>query len=260
MILIQASPSARHQNEHAQALQAGLAAVGEPSRIVHRLQPEQADGAKAVACWGWRHGAAHRQNGSDVLVMERGYLGDRFAWTSLAWNGLNGYGRVPEPPQDGGMRFRAHFGHLVKPWNPDGEYVLICGQVPGDQSLKGQDLVPWYAEQAARYRDAGHAVFFRPHPLAARRGPIPSIPGAPTLTGELSAALARAHLVVTYNSNTGVDALLAGKPTHVEDRGGMAYGIGQAERMDWLARLAWRQFTLDEIHSGFAWEHVRDGR
>lgn len=257
MTVILASPRAPHQNEHAQAMQVGLRAHGIDAKVTHRAEPGSQE---TVICWGWRVGQVHRAAGADVLVMERGYLGDRFAWTSLGWNGLNNYATVPLAPNDGGLRFNAHFGQLLKPWNPEGDYVLICGQVPGDQSLKGQDLKPWYAAQAAYYRAAGHEVRFRPHPLAARRERPAVVPGAPTLEGSLEDALAGARLVVSYNSNAGVDALLAGKPAHVEDPGSMAWDATVPDRMPWLAKLAWRQFTLDEIRSGFAWEHVRDGR
>lgn len=80
---------------------------------------------KYVACWGWRLGQHLRYKGHEVLVMERGYLGDRFAWTSLGWNGLNGRSTVPEAPEDGGERFNRNFS--LAPLNPVGEYVLIVG-------------------------------------------------------------------------------------------------------------------------------------
>src|ERR1044072_4148985 len=158
MTIILASPTSKHQTEHAQAMLAGLEMHGVKARIGHRVMPGTEE---RVVCWGWRIGQQHRAAGSDVLIMERGYLGDRFVWTSLGWNGLNNYATVPEPPCDGGVRFRAHFGHLLKPWNPQGEYVLICGQVPGDQSLRGRDLYPWYEAQAAYWAERGHQVRFR---------------------------------------------------------------------------------------------------
>jgi len=73
--------------------------------------------------------------GRDVLVMERGYIGDRTHWTSLGWNGLNGRARVPLAPADGGARFERNYSRLMHPYNPAGHYALIIGQVPGDASL-----------------------------------------------------------------------------------------------------------------------------
>lgn len=238
-----------HQGTHADALVKGLEAHG--VKVKRQGYPD----TKHVACWGWRNGRHLRERGHEVLVMERGYIGDRFAWTSLAWNGLNNRGTVPQVPDDGGERFETFHAGALKPWNPGGDYVLLIGQVPGDAALAGRDLSGWYAEQAAK--DWGRPVYFRPHPLAYRRGPVRPVPGAPVSDGGLDVALQGAAWVVTYNSNVGVDAYLAGKPTHVDDEGSMAWHVTNRQR--WAHQLAWRQWSMDEIESGYAWEHVRGG-
>lgn len=227
---------------------AGIEAHGLQARILQRHEPRAGE---TVVCWGWRGGQHYHDAGCRVLVMERGYIGDRFAWTSLGWNGLNNRGTMPDPPDDGGARFKEHHAGLLQPMQPGGEYVLLCGQVPGDMSLQGADLYPWYVERAEYWRARGKLVLFRPHPLAHLRGPVRPLPGVPMLNGELSDALAGAELVETFNSNTAVDALLAGKLISVADCGSMAWDGGDRER--WAHRLAWRQFTMDEIRSGFAW-------
>lgn len=252
MITIIASPRAQHQVTHATAMAAGLLRHGLRSTVTHRGANSGPD--DTVICWGWREGQQHRERGAQVLVMERGYIGDRFEWTSLAWNGLNNHGEMPVV-DDHGERLRRFWPRALKPWNQNGKYTLICGQVPGDMSLRGRDLQPWYEQQAERHANCR----FRPHPLAHRRAPVRAVRGAPVLDGPLDDALADASLVLTFNSNTGVDAILAGKPTYVEDAGGMAYGIDQTNRERWAARLAWRQFSLEEITSGLAWE-VAHGR
>jgi hypothetical protein len=61
--------------------------------------------------------------------------------------------------------------------------------------------------------------------LAWRRGKAKDVPGAPILDGELADALSGAAVVVTYNSNTGVDALLAGKSVTAADKGSMIWGV-----------------------------------
>lgn len=232
-----------HQGAHAKALTRGFAAHGVKVKTGYPA-------TQHVACWGWRRGRALREAGHDVLVLERGYIGDRFAWTSIAWNGLNNRGTAPVI-DDGGERFDRHHAGLLQPENHAGDYALVIGQVPGDQSLQGRDLTGWYAEQAAKYPGAR----FRPHPLAHKRGRVADVPNAPVIGGTLQEAMQGASVVVTYNSNAGVDALLAGKRIHVEDCGSMAWQVGDREQ--WAHRLAWRQWTMDEIQSGVAWEHVR---
>lgn len=252
-----------HQNVHAVALDAGLRALGIQTERRNAVSISKAD---LVACWGWRPGRMYHEAGARVLVMERGYLGDRFAWTSLGFDGLNGRATFPSAPEDGGARFETHHGELLRPWRSGGDYVLIIGQVPGDAALGGRDLRGWYAEQAKRAALEYHLpVIFRPHPLAPRRGPVYPVPGTIQHKGPLSEALARAAVVVTYNSNTAVESVLAGVPTIAMDRGSMAYevcahAIGETlitpDRRAWAHALAWKQWRLEEIASGAALEHV----
>ncbi len=240
------SPRAPHQVAHRKALEAGL-------------RRHNATGLDAVACWGWRSGKRHHRAGRNVLVVERGYIGDRFYWTSLALNGLNGRGTFPDYPDDGGRRFRS-MGRLAQ-WNPSGDSVLLAGQVRGDAALQGRDLSGWYADTAKRAEAVyGLPVRFRPHPVEVRRGYCHEVPGTELDTGPLDEALSRAAVVITWNSNTGVDALLAGKPTIAFDRGSMAWpvaghAIGEPcspDREQWAHVLAWKQWSLDEIASGDA--------
>lgn len=239
---IDLNPAARHQAEHGRALVEGLKR--------HGIDPEQA-GDNVVVCWGWRRGKAHRAAGREVLVLERGYLADRFRWSSIAWNGLNGRGEFPEYADDGGARFRS-MGLELRPWS-GGEYVLIAGQVPGDAALQGRDLAPWYAAQARRASiEFGLPAKFRPHPLAHRRGPVRPVPGADTIGGDMAAALVRAAVVLTFNSNLGVDAVVAGKMATCDDEGSMIWGFDSRARERWAHRLAWKQWTVDEIRSGAA--------
>lgn len=77
------------------------------------------------------------------------------------------------------------------------------------------------AEQAADVY--GLPVRFRPHPMEQRRrGFLRQVHGCETDRGPLADSLAGATVVVTWNSNTGVDALLAGKPTVAMGEGSMA--------------------------------------
>lgn len=248
-----------HQNAHSEALAAGLRSIGISTK---RYYSSMGVHTPMVACWGWRVGQVLHSYGANVLVMERGYLGDRFKWTSLGWNGLNGRAIFAEVPDDGGERFRTHHGHLMKPWREDGDYVLLIGQVPGDASLKGRDLRPWYAESARKAaKHFGLPVLFRPHPLAHRRGGVFTVPGTKMDHGTLAEALSRAAAVISWNSNTTVESVLAGVPTIAVDRGSMAFDMCSHDieaplimpnREQWSHALAWRQWQMDEIRSGAA--------
>jgi hypothetical protein len=257
-------PSA-HQIEHANALAEGLDRHGVEATI-YREERREWPAEDVVACWGWRLGKSLRDAGKDVLVLERGFI-DRMNWTSLGWNGLNG--RASRPQGSPG-RFWRSFPRVLRKWAPSGSYGLVIGQVVGDMSVAGVDLPNWYASAAREIQSLGLDARFRPHPVAIEHGEPANVPGTQTTFRSLAEDLADAAVVVTFNSNTGVDAMLAGKPTCVFDAGSMAWPVAvrncvsiQDEPMDrlpWAESLAWGQFSLDEIRSGFAWDCVKDVR
>jgi hypothetical protein len=257
-------PRSPHHHEWCGPFGDGLKRHGWTVEVANQWRP-----CDLLVCWGVRRPndmGAQRRHGGDICILERGYLGDRFQWTSVSFGGgLNGRGEfrgVRSDPE----RFDDHFGSL-KRWKRQEGYALIIGQVPGDMSLEPVrgSLDAWCGQVAAALRDKGHDVRFRPHPEAVKRGKGGSIPGVPTLIGDLQSALAGASLVVTFNSNTAVDSVIAGVPTVAMDRGSMAWPVTThffetesqtPDRHVWAAELAWKQFTMAEMASGFCWEIV----
>lgn len=244
-----------HHQIYGRAMQAGLEAHGIEVRIAGFDQPEPADFA---VVWGVRQRRVFAA-GIPVLVMERGHVGDRLTWTSCGWGGLGRRAHYAAPA-DRGERWSTHFGHLMQRWRTDFGYALIIGQVENDASIEGLDVFQW-AEATARDLEAlAWDVRFRPHPLAPRR-PQPRIAIARGTT--LAQDLAGAGLCVTWNSTAGVEAVLAGVPTVTFDEGAMAWPVSahhlqttRPPRWEWATRLAWCQFTIDEIRAGIAWEHL----
>lgn len=219
---------------------------------------------KHVACWGWRVGLPLWNAGHEVLVMERGYIGDRYKYTSLGWNGLNNWAEFPEYEDDGGERFRAH-GGIIHPWKTSGQYAVILGQVRGDASLKGKNIDKWYretAQQIEQYYDI--PVYFRPHPLAKRRGGYHGIAGLKNIEGTLEEVLEGALFTAAYNSNACLDSVLAGVPCLAGDKGTMAYPlcmkdvrkIVHPDREKFVHAITWRQWERAEIESGQALEKI----
>jgi len=229
----------------------------------HGVEVVQGGEADFYVAWGWRRGQPLRAAGREVLVIERGYLGDRKQYTSFGWNGLNGRAAFAEI-NDGGVRARQLFGEL-RPWRThDAGYALVLGQVTKDTAVRGADIVGWYAQAADVLGTRGWEVRFRAHPL--EPGPLPLAMRARSIGGTLGQALHRAALAVTFNSNSGVDAAVLGTPLVALDPGSMAWEVAahdleappqRPERAAWYSRLAWKQFSYDEISSGQAWEVVR---
>lgn len=200
--------------------------------------------------------------GGEVCILERAYLGDRFAWTSVSFGGgLNGRGIFRGPFEDG-SRFEQHFGDLMQPWQTGGGYALLIGQVPGDQSIRGVDIDAWYRQSVAALKKYGWPdVRFRPHPKA---GPARRASGLNQIGGTLAEAMAGAGVVMTFNSNTGVEAALFGRPVIAMDAGSMAWDVAghqvteivTPDRTAWAHALAWKQWRAEEFTSGECMEAI----
>lgn len=267
---------AEHQERTLGALGQGLRRHGWTVEAHTDYNPEPCD---LAVVWGvgGRRGAileSQRLNGARTLVLERGYMGDRFAWVSAGFDGLNGRADFCVEPDPGPERWTLLFAPLAKAnWHPGSRWVLLVGQVPGDASVKGRvELSSWYAWAAARVREVTSLpVAFRPHPVAVERGQRTPLPeGCVWAEGSLATVLKGARCVVTYNSNTAVDAVLAGVPAIACDEGSMAWAVtghdpGQVahpptpDRTAWLQRMAWCQWSREELADGTAWEHLRQG-
>lgn len=254
--VIVVNPAAELHVKWGGAFADGLRAHGWDTEFVGRRDcPHEGD---LVALWGVRNRdmiARARGIGATIVVMECGYLGDRLEQISLSVGGeLNGRGRFGKA-RDNGERFARQFGHMVRPWH-GGSVGLVCGQVPGDMSLVGcSDLPKFYREAMASVADAGFEPLFRAHPKAGGKG------------GPIADDLAKAGVMVCWNSNSAVDAILAGTPVICADEGCMAWelaghwpdmDIRTPDRAEWFREMAWRQWSVDEIASGLAWDVLKD--
>lgn len=225
--------------------------------------------ADLLVMWGVRRRSemsiqlARRQQ---VCILERGYLGNRMKWTSVSFGGgLNGRGEF-RGVRDDASRFDQNFSGLMQPWQQRSEKVaLLVGQVPGDMSLVNMDMPRWYSKVTQELLAAGYRVLFREHPRAVDRNKRITVPGTTLVTGSLAQSLAEVSLCVTYNSNTAVEAVLAGVPTITMDIGSMAWEVTShdvasgpimPERQSWAAQLAWKQWTEEELRSGACWEAI----
>lgn len=262
---ILARQGAEHQQSWGGAFAEGLRLHGWQVEISDHYQR-----ADLVVLWGVR-----RQEiisdvlncGGEVCILERGYLGDRFHWTSVSFGGgLNGRGRFFGPLSDR-SRFERHFGQCLRAYDvPYGGPALIMGQVVGDMSVRHVQIEKWYDDVSRELKELGWDVRFRPHPYPRAVGGSGGGAGLKKMDGTLHEALAAASFVVTYNSNSGVDALLYGRPTVAVDAGSMVWGIAgrttddvrMPDRSAWAARLAWCQWSDAEMRSGECWAAISE--
>jgi hypothetical protein len=163
-------------------------------------------------------------------------------------------------------RLHRYFPELIRPWRNDGHYALILGQVAGDAALAtlpGHDLNRFYYQLARDVGQLGLPIRFRPHPKSITMPPKLSLIG-----GSLTDALDKAAVAITFNSNSAVDAVLAGVPAITLDPGAMAWPVTthdfstdliRPDRLAWASRIAWSQWSLEEIAAGAAWDRLRAG-
>ena len=219
-----------------------------------------------LSAWGYRRSRemlVQKKSGRRTLIMERAYLGDRFSWTSLGYDGLNGTADFcnKDVPDD-----RAQMWSLDD-WRQGGDYALVIGQVHGDKSLDGININGWVSRTLKAAVSKYKRVVYRPHPLQRVRQ-NPSIPSGVEIdrSETIDDALSGAICCITYSSNSGVNAVAAGVPVVSEGKCSMVADISSRsvldplimpDRSDWLRRIAYAQWTPEELRSGEAWRHLR---
>jgi hypothetical protein len=221
----------------------------------------------AVAVFGlqWRGMNVLRDytdRGVPVFVIDYGYVrrtNHAHDWRTGHWQvSLGGLNRIPRFSCNPD-RFEALGIEVAKErgGDPNG-YVLLCVQTTGDAShgMDEKALQRWCEAQRARWP----ALLIRPHPLQEHLDY--GLPVCPAKT--LDEALGGARLVVTGNSNTGHDALIAGVPV-VDTVPGAAWADLAGEelpsyerRLDHFHRSAYGQWTWQEFRSGLPQRFVID--
>lgn len=159
---------------------------------------------------------------------------------------------VPMPAR----RFDAAGITLREDFDPTGP-IILCGLGPKQRRMLGLGVQQWERRTLARlHREMpGRRVLYRPkyaeHPLER----------CPTSHGPIEDALRGASLLVCAHSNTAVDACIAGVPVECED--GAAFALYEnnpmptrAQRLSFLRRLAWWQWTVPEAAQ--AWAFIKD--
>lgn len=213
----------------------------------------------------------YKELGIPILVLEVGALKRNFLW-KVGINGINANAIWAEPQWD---RFSS-LNVSTKPWRTRGSHIVVCGQNPLSEEWPLGSMERYLehtVRELRRYTD--RPIIVRPHP----RAPIKPIMvpkgvtiSVPKPTGQLDEfdfpqLMESAWAVVSYNSNPGIQAGLLGVPVFC-DSSSLASSIGNLrlsdienpnmpERADWFNRLAFTEFTVDEIAEGLPWRLIK---
>ena len=204
-----------------------------------------------------------------TIVLEVGGIKRGTTWKV----GLNGINRDAFFGDGGNDSNRARrLGLELKPWNSDGEFILICGQhekswqwhnMPrmSNWVMKTIDTIQKYSKRP---------ILFRPHP----RCPLPDIEKefrnvkrqepfkTPGSYDDFDINYRNIWATISYSSNPGIHSILNGVPAFVGPSS-LAYDVADdisflekienphmPDRRQWLNDYAWTEFTLEEISQG----------
>ena len=202
-----------------------------------------------------------------VIVLEVGGIQRGKTW-KVGINGINRDGYFGDGGNDNSRS--SHLGLFLKPWRVAGNYILICGQ--HDKSLQWENM-PRMGTWLTSIIEEIHSItdipiVFRPHP----RCPLPDIETQyqhvyrdvpQKIAGsydDFNLSFRDCHAVVSWSSNPGIQAIIAGIPAFVGPSS-LAYEVGNADlsnivspkmpdRQQWLNDYAWTEYTVDEISEG----------
>lgn len=195
-----------------------------------------------------------RRDKKPVVVIDSGYV-NRDTYFMVGLNGLNG--RANFRNESCGPDRWEVLGVELKPYRDEGDHILVCGQIPWDASVQDFDHEKWCLDIVHKLKKiTPRPIRFRPHPKIAR-APLPPI----------EHDLERAYAVVTFSSNSGVDAAIAGIPVFALDKGSMAWPVSSHDltyihnplkplREPWAFNLAYTQWTIEEMKEGLPWRHL----
>jgi len=204
-----------------------------------------------------RLATAWERCGAKVLIAENGYIGkdaNGHQYYAMAMNGHNGSGRWHIGDEDR----LAKLGIELKPWQNNSGHILICGQ-RGIGSPSMASPPAWHIEVLKHLKKRGS-----PYELRLRNHPgnnAPQVPLEKDLTG--------ASGCLVWSSSSGVRALAMGIPVcyaaphwvcaraavRFNDKEWIAAFLrDDAKRLEAMRRMAYAQWTLNEIASGEAFD------
>lgn len=163
--------------------------------------------------------------------------------------------------------------------------VLIALQLPGDASLRGQNINDWAYHTITKIRQCSDRhIIVRSHPLVslrafgdheelARRLMLDGVNNIQFSDGQVvpwAQDLTDAYCTVTYTSGLAIDSVLAGIPTVACNSGNFAHRfstnfVAEIENLktadhttviNWLRHLSLCQYSTKEMQSGLAWQRL----
>ena len=167
----------------------------------------------------------------------------------------------------------------LKPWQPTGDTIIICGQHHRSHQWRNNPTMNlWFEQQINEIRKhTNRPILVRPHP----RNPVGldtskwknvscKLPQRDYNTiddTDFKETLKHAWAVVNYSSNPAMMAVFNGIPVFVSEQS-LCYDVGNINiseinnpimpnRNEWANKLAYTEWTTNEIKQGLPWGRIK---
>lgn len=171
------------------------------------------------------------------------------------------------------------FEHELRPWNPTGEIIVICGQHDSSEQWKGlPKMSTWIAQQIKEIRRyTTRPILVRPHPRNSIdfnerdfknvKVRMPKRDFRTYDDTDFKATLERTWAVVNHSSNPAMEAVIRGIPVFVSESS-LCHDVGNISLADintpampnrhtWANKLAYTEWFEDEIEQGLPWARIK---
>jgi hypothetical protein len=218
----------------------------------------------------------YRSQGKPVIVLEVGGLRRNKSFKI----GINGINRDADfANQEFDDQRWPLFGHELRPWNPTGELIVICGQHDTSEQWKGMPrMSTWIEQQINEIRKyTQRPVLVRPHPrnqinfdetkFKNVKIRMPKRDFRTYDDTDFKATLGRTWAVINHSSNPAMEAVIQGIPVFVSESS-LCHEVGNTHlheinkpampnRFTWANQLAYTEWFEDEIEQGLPWTRIK---
>jgi len=219
----------------------------------------------------------YRKQNKPVIVIEVGGLRRNVSFKI----GINGINRDADfANQEFDDKRWPLFKHELRPWNPTGDLIVICGQHDSSEQWKGLPrMTTWIEKQINEIRKyTTRPILVRPHPrniINIKESDFQNVkvrlPKRDYRTyddTDFKATLERTWAVVNHSSNPAMEAVIRGIPVFVSESS-LCHDVGNTSlgdintpampnRLTWANKLAYTEWFEDEIEKGLPWARIKN--
>ena len=210
-----------------------------------------------------------REN-KDFYYMDHSYFINGHEWPHWMRITKNGHAQttLKDVPAD---RYEKYFKKEIKPWNKSGKDILF---VPPTFAIEDffniKDWITKTLETLHKYTDRYVDVREKPYNPMITKGPHGETIKVDRPTDNKGPIdWSRYHAVVTFNSNTAIEALHNGVPVFCDSRASAATPISEnnlekietpkyGDRMSLFSSLAYSCWNIEEMSNGTAWKMLNE--